>query len=155
MELSRKDFCSIFLFKFKLGDTAAHTTVDLCEAFGPFCVSVKTVERWFKKFRSGDFNLEDAHRAGRPNEIDQELINSELEDNPAFSNVMLAEKLGFSDHAIRNQLHAMGRVYKLGKWISHVLAFPQKKLRMTMCFSLFQHHLQCNFLNCIVTSDEK
>ena len=46
--------------------------------------------------------------AERPNEIDQDLINSELEDNPAVSNVMLAEKLGFSDHAIRNQLHAMG-----------------------------------------------
>ena len=82
MVLSCKDFRSIFLFKFKLGNTAAHTAVELCEAFGPSYVSVKTVERWFKKFRSGDFNLEDAHMAGRPNEIDQDLINSELEDNP-------------------------------------------------------------------------
>jgi len=135
MELSHKDFCSIFLFKFKLGDTVAHIAVELCETFEPSCVSVKTVERWLKKFRWDDFNLEDAHIAGRPIEIDQNLINSELEDNPAFSSVMLAEKLGFSDHAIKNQFHAMGRVYKLGKWIPHALTFPQKKLRMTMCFS--------------------
>ena len=59
------------------------------------------------------FNFEDTHRAGRPNEIEQDLINSELDDNPVFSSVMLAEKLGFGDHAIRNQLHAMGPVYKL------------------------------------------
>ena len=115
--------------------------MELYGAFGPSCVSVKTVQKCFKKFRSSDFNLEDAHRAGRPNEINQDLINSELGDNPAYSSVMLAEKLGFSDHAIRNPLHAMGRDYKLGKWIPHVLTFPQKKLRMTMCISLLQCHL--------------
>jgi len=50
MELSRNDFRSIFLFKFKLGDTAAHTAVELCEAFGSPYVSVKTAERRFKNF---------------------------------------------------------------------------------------------------------
>ena len=54
MEMSRKDFCSIFLFTVKLGDTAAHTTVELCDAFGPCCVSVKTVERWLKKFHESN-----------------------------------------------------------------------------------------------------
>jgi len=88
MELSRKDFRLIFLFKFKLGDTAAHTAVELCEAFGSSCVSLKTVERWFKKFPLGDFSLEDAHMAEIPNEIDKDLINSVLESNSAFSNVM-------------------------------------------------------------------
>jgi len=85
MELSRKDFRSIFLFKFRLGDTVAHTAVELCEAFGPSCVSIKTVQRWFKNFRSGDFNLEDARRAGKPNEIDQDLINSEWRTIPRLA----------------------------------------------------------------------
>lgn len=155
MELCRKDFRVIFLFKFKLGDTAAHTVAELCTAFGPSCVCIKTVERWFRKFRTGDFSLEDAPIEGRPVEIDDALIISELEENPALSTVKLSERLGVSEETIRTHLHKMGRVWKLGKWVPHDLTLGQKNLRLTICLSLLQRQSACSFLNRIVTGDEK
>ena len=155
MELSRGDFRVIFLFKFKLGDTASHTVEELCKAFGPSCVSVKTVERWFRKFRAGDFDLKDAPIEGRPSEIDDDLIKSELEQDPSLSTVKLSERLGFSEEAIRRHLHNLGLVWKLAKWVPHELSSSQKNHRMTVCFSLLQRQSACDFLDRIVTGDEK
>lgn len=155
MELSREEIRVIFLFKFKLGHSATQTATELHEAFGESCASLKTIERWFQKFRAGDFSLKDADRPGRPMMINNELINSQLEQNPGLNSVMLGEKLGISDQAVRNHLMQMGRIYKLGKWLPHNLREQQKMLRMSTCLSLLQRFSRCDFLNCIVTGDEK
>jgi hypothetical protein len=33
-------------------------------------LDVRKTQRWFAKFRSGDFSLEDLVRSGRPTEVD-------------------------------------------------------------------------------------
>lgn len=61
----REHFHVISLFRFRLNDTAVHTS----EAFGLSFVFLHIVERWFQNFRAGDFGIKDAPREGRPTAI--------------------------------------------------------------------------------------
>lgn len=58
-----------------------------------FRPSVATVETWFKKFRSEDFNLEHAPREGRLPVADDELLTSMFEREMSFNAHMFAEQL--------------------------------------------------------------
>ena len=49
--------------------SAAEATRLIWSAVAPNAISVKTAEMWFKRFRSGDYSLEDNPRPGRPTTI--------------------------------------------------------------------------------------
>ena len=59
------DFRPIFLYEFKLNQSAAETVRKINQAFGNDSVNEYTVRRWFTKFRFGDFRLEDDARSSR------------------------------------------------------------------------------------------
>ena len=66
--MSLGDFRPIFLYEFKLNQTAAETALKINQAVDD-SVNVRIVQRCFAKFRSGDFSLEDEPRSGRPTVI--------------------------------------------------------------------------------------
>ena len=53
------NFRPIFLYEFKLNQSAAEIVRKINQAFGNDSVNKRTVRRWFPKFRSGDFSLKD------------------------------------------------------------------------------------------------
>ena len=57
--MSLSGFRPIFLPEFKLNQGASETARKINQAFGNDSVNERTVRRWFVKFRSGDFSLED------------------------------------------------------------------------------------------------
>ena len=57
--LDKKKIWAIFLFKFKMGDTAAETTCYINNAFGPGTANEHTVHWWFKRFCKEDESPED------------------------------------------------------------------------------------------------
>ena len=67
--MSLSDFRPIFLFEFKLNQSGAETDRKINQEFDSDSVNERTVRRWFSKFRSGDFSLEDEPRNGRPTVI--------------------------------------------------------------------------------------
>ena len=56
-------FRLIFLYEFKLNQSAAETARKINQASGNDNVNERTARRWFSKFRSGDFSLEDEPEA--------------------------------------------------------------------------------------------
>ena len=44
----------------------------------------ETCQKWFAKFRAGDFSLDDAPRSGRPVEIDSDQIETFIENNQLY-----------------------------------------------------------------------
>ena len=70
------------------------------------------------KFRSGDFTLEVEDQTKRPVEFDDKL----LEENPALFVEELAIKLSSNHTAVHHHLQQLGKVPKLGKWVSHELS---------------------------------
>ena len=60
------NFRPIFLYEFKLNQSTVEIVQKINQALGNDSVNERTVRRWFAKFRSGDFSLEDEPRSGRP-----------------------------------------------------------------------------------------
>ena len=49
--------------------------------YGEGVVTDQTCQKWFAKFRAGDFLLDDAPRLGRPVEVDSDQIKTLIENN--------------------------------------------------------------------------
>ena len=77
------DFQPIFLFEFKLNQSAAETARKINRAFGNDGVNERTVRRWFAKFRSGYFSPKYQPRSGRPTVIQDEDLRTLVETDPS------------------------------------------------------------------------
>jgi histone-lysine N-methyltransferase SETMAR len=143
------------LYEFHLGKTAVETTQNICTAYGDGALSIRTCERWFAKFRSGNENLEDEPHQRRPPELSDEDVQSLLDAEPQATSREIAEKLGCSRTAVENHLQKMGKVYKFGMWVHHELTEKILTQRMAICSSLLSRFACEPFLDRIVTGDEK
>jgi len=54
------------------------------------------VRKWFARFKTGDFNLEDQECPGRPSTTDEDEIKTLIENNPRYTIRKLAEMLNMS-----------------------------------------------------------
>ena len=70
------------LYYFKNGknttETHTYTHTKIC------AVTDQTCQKWFAKFRAGDFLLDDAPQLGRPVEADSNQIKTLIENNQCF-----------------------------------------------------------------------
>jgi histone-lysine N-methyltransferase SETMAR len=129
---------------------------EICDAEGEGTVHYTTVSRWYKRFDSGDLNLEDQPRAGRPPTLDNEDLRAALEDEPSSSSRELASALGISSHrTVLNHLHQMDFMHKKPRQDPHELTEAQAKRRVEVCLQLLENPLDDRFWKRIVTSDEK
>ncbi|CAK9804076.1 Histone-lysine N-methyltransferase SETMAR [Anthophora quadrimaculata] len=146
---------AILLYEFKLGTNAVEASRKICIAFGGGSVTSRTAQRWFKKFVSGDESLEDEVRSGRPSSLNTDELRIMIETNPNLTCQVLAQRFQVSDETIRLHLHKMGKKWKLSKWVPHDLSSENKLLHLNICVSLLSRLKSKNFLNQILTCDEK
>lgn len=73
-ESRKAHFRQILLFYFRKGTNAAGAMRAICDVYGEGSITQSTCSYWFRRFRSGDFNLDDAFRSGRPDEANDEQI---------------------------------------------------------------------------------
>ena len=116
--MSLCDFRPTFLYEFKLNQSTAETARKINMAFGNDSVNERTVRRWFAKFRSGDFSLEDEPRSGRPTVIQDEDLRTLVETDPSQTVRGMAEELGVGSHVV---FDGFGKFKKLEKWVPHDL----------------------------------
>ena len=58
--------------------TAGNAAREICEVYGENAISDRTGQKWFAKFRSGNFDLNDAPRSGRQSYFDESHLNTLL-----------------------------------------------------------------------------
>ena len=70
----------------------------------------RTCQKWFAKFRAGDFLLDNALWSGRPVEVDSDQIETLIENNQRYTTRKIADILTISKSSVENHLHQLGYV---------------------------------------------
>ncbi|XP_076047342.1 histone-lysine N-methyltransferase SETMAR-like [Oratosquilla oratoria] len=120
----------------------------------------RTAQKWLKKFRSGNFNLEGASRSGRPSAFDEDALNEPIQEDPRQSTRELEQAIRYDHATVARNLQKIGKVQKLSAWIPHSLKDSHKSQRVSILVSLLSRHQVAteqhrSFLSCVITGDER
>ena len=108
----------VMLNHFKKKWTSGQSYSDLVATYGEEAISKSTVEKWFARFRSGDTNVEDKEREGRPSELDDDALLEAVEADESWTTRMLAEEFGVDHSTIVRHLQKLGKVSHLSLYFS-------------------------------------
>lgn len=144
--------CLLMEFHKKSKATEAHRNI--CDLYGDV-ICIRQCQQWFSRFRSGDFDLQDRKKSGRPSVLDNNDLKTLVESNPRQTIEEMARVLGCSWSTIQEHLLAIGKHCRAGKWVPHQLSEENKKQRILICNSLLIKQEEQPFLKNLITGDEK
>jgi len=144
--------CMLYEYQSHSNAKEAHMKIS---AIFPGALSLSKCEKWFQRFRTGDFDLHDHYKPGRPSNIDIDTLNSLIENDPKLSSRELARIINSSHTTTLRHLHEIGKISKCGIWVPHQLNANQLLQRTTVCTSLLARLSVDPFISRIVTGDEK
>ena len=64
-----------------MNKTAAESHRILVEVYGEHALAERTCQKWFVRFKSGDFSLEDKERPGNPKKFEDEELEALLDED--------------------------------------------------------------------------
>jgi len=99
-----------------LKKTAAESYRLLREAYGEYTPSQDTCERWFQRFKSGDFAVAHKEHGKPPKRYEDVELQALLDEDDSQTQKQLAEQLSVSQQAVSNRLREMGKIQKTGRW---------------------------------------
>uniref|UniRef100_A0A1I7X3J6 HTH_48 domain-containing protein n=1 Tax=Heterorhabditis bacteriophora TaxID=37862 RepID=A0A1I7X3J6_HETBA len=129
------------LYEFQQGRNATEACRNLLKVFGEGSVSDRTCRRWFERFGTGDFDLYDKLRSGRPSLIDDDVVKTMLEQDPFLTTSEIAERLNSAQQTISDHIRKIG--------------LKNLDDRVVICTSLLARNKIEPFLNRMITGDEK
>lgn len=127
----------------------------LIEAYGKHALGLTQCCEWFKKFKSGDFDVRNEERGRPPKKFEDAELQALLDEDDGQTQLQLAEQLNVSQASICNRLKAMGKILKVGRWVPHELNDRQQENRRTTCEILLERYKRKSFLHRVITGDEK
>ena len=98
----------VLLHYFNMKKTAAKSHRILMGVYGEHALIERTCQKWFARFKSGDFGLEDEESHGQPKEFENEELEALLDEDCCQTQEELAESLGVTQAAILKRLKAAG-----------------------------------------------
>ena len=122
MEEKKQHFWHIMLYYFKKGKNTTEAQKKICVVYGEGAVTDRMCQKWFVKFRAGDFSLDNAPRSGRPVEVDSDQIETLIENNQPYTTRQIANILKISKSSIENYLHQLGYVNSFDVWVPQKLS---------------------------------
>ena len=78
-------FWRSMLYYFKNGKNKTEMQKKICAVYGEGAVTDQTCQKWFAKFRAGSFSLDDAPGLGRPVKVDNDQMETLIENNYHYS----------------------------------------------------------------------
>jgi len=82
----------IFCFNWKKSATEAYRM--FVEVYDDTAPTDKSCREWFRRFKDGDFSVEDKRRSGQPKKFEDKEIEALLEEDQSQTQEELAESLG-------------------------------------------------------------
>ena len=114
-------FRGALLHYFNIKKTAAESHRILVEVYGEHALAKWTFQKWFARFKSGDFGLEDEERPGQPKKFEDKELEALLDEDCWQTQKELAESLGITQAAISKRLKAAAYIQKQGNWVPYEL----------------------------------
>ena len=130
----------VLLHYFNMKKAAAESHRILVEVYGEHALTERTCQKWFARFKSGDFGLEDEGRPGQPKKFEDEELEALLDEDCCQTQEELAESLGATQAAISKRLKAARYIQKQGNWVSHELKPRDVERRFCMSEMLLERH---------------
>jgi len=155
MEGNNVHYRHILLYYFKKGKRAADAHKKICYVYGDNALTERVCQKWFAKFRSRDFDINDAPRSGRPTKINSDNVKAIIDKDPCQSVREIATALNISHTSAENHLRQLGYVSRLNVWVPHELTEANLATRISICDSLRKRQENDPFLKRMVTGDEK
>ncbi|KOC61115.1 Histone-lysine N-methyltransferase SETMAR [Habropoda laboriosa] len=140
MENQQEHFRHIILFYFKKGKNTSEASKEICEVYRENVIEECVCQKWFARFRSGDFSLHDSPRSGQPQQTD----NEQIKNNRRCTTREVAQELQVSKTTVENPHELSGQ--------PNTYCVPSKNNFLTILYnfslvSLFQiwKHRICYF----------
>ena len=119
--LNKQHLREVLIFFFNWKKSAAEAHRSLVEVYGESAPSDKSCREWFRRFKNGDFSIEDKERPGQPKKFEDAELEELLDQDPCQTQQELAGSLGVTQQAISVRLKNMGMVQKQGNWVQYEL----------------------------------
>ena len=145
----------VIFYEYSRGTTGTQAAQNINSVYGKGSTTEQTCRNWFSRFRSGETDLSDKPRAGRPSELNEETLIQLLKEDNRQPTRILAEQLGTAHSTVVDHLHALGYTNRYGNWIPHDLKEADKWQRMSICGALLTRYMHRSFLPRLITGDEK
>ena len=98
----------VLIHYFNIRKTAAESHRILVEVYGEHGLAVRTCQKWFARFKSDDFGLEDEERPGKPKKFEDVELEVLLDVDCCQTQEELAESLRVTQAAISKRLKSAG-----------------------------------------------
>ena len=126
MDTSKEKIRYILQFFFDKGENASQAAANVNSVYGSDTVTANHAQFWFRRFRSGNFDVKDVPRTGRPSVENVDKIMDIVASDRHVSSVSIAKELNIAQKTVWNHLHKAGYKKKLDVWVPHELT--QKNL---------------------------
>ncbi|CAK1597914.1 unnamed protein product [Parnassius mnemosyne] len=100
-------------FRYIKGKNAVQARKKLTDVYGEGVLTVRQCQNWFAKFRSGNFDVEDAPRSGRPVEADKDAIKALVDVNRRITTPEFRLRLNLSNSTVYDHLKGLGLMLSL------------------------------------------
>ena len=86
----------------------------LVEAYGDNYPTDKSCREWFRRFKNGDFSVENKPRCGQPKKFEDKELEALIDEDPNQTQEELADTLEVTQIAVSVGLKSMGMIQKKG-----------------------------------------
>jgi len=112
------DLRTALIFCYHLKKIAAESHRMPVETYGEHALGKSQCFEWFKKFKSGDFDVRNEERGKPPKKFKDSQLQALLNEDDAQTQQQLADQLNVTREAVSIRLKSIqGKIQKLGKWV--------------------------------------
>ena len=122
---------------------------ELKTVHGNVTVSMSTIFRWMKKFKSGNLSVENAPYSGRPKsamtKMNVDAVKSMVTEDARYTVFDIAKSLGVSSGTVHKILTEELNLQKSSaRWVPHLLTDEQKEKRIKLSKNLLKKFKICD-----------